>query len=126
MVSPRKTIHYSLNGHRVDDAANFEAALLELHDRRVVDASSLREDKDRWVVRIRHVLLQSLGHQMAILGLAALKPNVGRCAGQSSLQHPQEAAMALANLESRAKLIIWLKRGLELPKNTESQNTKHA
>lgn len=91
-------MEYPLYGHWIDDAANFEAALLELHNRGVVDAGSLREDEDRWVVRVRDVLLEPLGHQVPILGLAALKPDVGRCPGQGSLQDTQEAAMALANL----------------------------
>jgi len=47
----------SLNGHRVDDAANFEASFLELHNRGVVDAGSFRKDENRWVVWIRNVLL---------------------------------------------------------------------
>lgn len=92
----------SLDGNRIDDATHFEAALFELHYGCVVDAGSLREDENRWIVGIRNVLLQPFGNQMAILGLASFEPNVRRSSGQSSLENAQEATMSLANLQSDA------------------------
>lgn len=51
--------NYSLYGNWINDTADFKAPLLELHDGCVVDAGAFWENEDRWVSRIRHVLLQS-------------------------------------------------------------------
>lgn len=69
--------NHSLDGHRVNDTSHLEAALLELHHRCVVDTSALGENEDRRILWIRHVILESLGYRMSILGLGPLEPNVG-------------------------------------------------
>jgi hypothetical protein len=48
--------HY-LNSYWVNHSAYFEASLFELHDGGVVNASSLGENQNRWVVRVANVFL---------------------------------------------------------------------
>lgn len=88
----------SLDSNRIDDTANLEAALFELHHRCVVDAGSLGEDQDRWVGRVGNVGPKPLSDGQSILGLCPLKPDVGRGPSKGTLQDTQKSAMALSNL----------------------------
>lgn len=89
---------YSLDGHRVDDAADLEAALFELHHRRVVDASALGENQNRRIGRIGDVSAQTLRNGEAIFRFGAFEPDVRRGSGEGSLQDAQQAAVSLSDL----------------------------
>lgn len=91
-------VRYSLDGHRVDDAAHLEAALFELHHRCVVDARALREYQDWWIRWIGDVRTQTLRNGEAILRFGTFEPDVRRCSGQGTLQDAQQAAVTLADL----------------------------
>lgn len=93
-----KTSKYLLNGYRIDYATHFETAFLELHDRCVIDACSLREDQNWWIVRIGDVRTQTLRNGQSIFGFCTLEPDVRRCSGQCALQYAQKTAVTLANL----------------------------
>lgn len=49
---------YLLDGNRIYHATHFEAAFFKLHHRCVINTGSLGEDENRWVCRIRYVLLK--------------------------------------------------------------------
>lgn len=96
-------MHYSLNSHRVDNAAHLEAALFELHDRRVVYACALWENKDGRIVRVGDVRSETLCNGQSIFGLGTFEPNVRRGTGQRSLQDAQKTTVALTNLQTNSQ-----------------------
>lgn len=117
-----------LNSNRINYTANFEAPLFKLHHRSIVDAGSLRKNKNWQFIRIIHMLLQSnettvhhkevnldlyasvatpakcckanqpFGNSFAIFDFGTFKPDVRRSARQCSLNNTQETSMTLANL----------------------------
>lgn len=84
------------DGHRIDDVADREAALLELHHGRVVDAGALREEQDGRTVRGAAVLAQDHAQGLAIAQLPPVEPHLGGDPGEGALEHAHDAVVDLA------------------------------
>ena len=84
--------------HRIDRSlGDFEAALLEHHHRRVVDARALGKDQNRQIVLGLDVLAHLLGDHVPVLGLRAFEPNVIGRLRERPLNHAEESAVFLSN-----------------------------
>ena len=60
---------HSLDCDGIDGASDLEAALLELHDRGVVDARALGEDQDGQLVGVFNVLAESVTRKVIFIKL---------------------------------------------------------
>ena len=89
--------HVVLDGDRIDGRLDLEAALLEHHHRRVVDARALGKDEYGHVGLVVDVVAHPLGHVVAIARVRAIEPDVLGRSTKGALHHAGEAAVRLAD-----------------------------
>ena len=86
-----------LDRHRIDGRVYFEAALLEHHHGRVIDAGALWKDEYGTVGLVLDVLAHAACDRATIFRLGSVEPDVIGGARERSLHHASEAAVLLAN-----------------------------
>ena len=86
-----------LDGDRIDHVGGLERALLEHHDRRVVDAGALRKDEHGQFVLVGDVLAQLSRDAESVGRLTALEEHVMCGLVEDLLEEAEEALVHLAD-----------------------------